>query len=289
MAIFLGLLVAVLIGAADFLGGFTSRRSSTGSVVFTSQSASLVVSAVAVIVVGGSVAPAHDLLLGIGIGFATITGISALYRGLAGGRMSVVASISAVGGAVIPEAWGLAHGEQPGVLALVGAAVAVGAVVLVARPAAVDQRAGPTLRVPVELAYSVIAAVGFGIATTMFSEVGSGGGPWTVLTARLVTVPVAFVVVVLGARAHRTGPRALLPHRGDLPFVVAGGCLEATANLVLVFAFRDNLTSVVAPVVAVYPAITVLLARVVLGEHLGRIRMLGLAVTLLGLVLIAAG
>ena len=67
------------------------------------------------------------------------------------------------------------------------------------------------------------------------------------------------------------------------------GSVEAFANLVLVYAFRDNLTSVVAPVVAVYPAVTVVLARVVLGEHLGWVRSAGLALTLFGLVLIATG
>ena len=290
MAILLGLLVAVLIGAADFLGGLTSRRSSTGSVVFTSQGASLVVAAVAVLAVAGPIAPAHDLLLGVGIGFAAITGISFLYRGLAGGRMSVVASISAVGAALIPAVWALVHGERPGVLALVGASVAVGAVVLVARPASIDTGAAerPMLRLRVELAYSVAAAVGFGIGTTLFAEVGEGGGPWTVLTARLITVPVACIVVVW---AHHGPPLPgrLLPHRGDLALVIAAGCIEAVSNLVLVFAFSDHLTSVVAPVVAVYPAITVLLARIVLGEHLGRVRTTGLALTLFGLVLIAAG
>jgi drug/metabolite transporter (DMT)-like permease len=283
MAIFLGLIVAVLFGTADFLGGFTSRRSSTGSVVFTSQSASLVVSVVAVVIVADPVAPTRDLVIGLGVGLAAIIGISALYRGLAGGRMSVVASVSAVGGAVIPAFWALANGEEPGVIALVGAVVAVGAVVLVARPASVDRTERPTLRFRVELAYSVTAAVGFGIATTLFSEVSDRGGAWSVLTARFVTVPIAFIVVALVLR----GP--LFPHRGDLPFVAGAGVFEALANLVLVFAFRDHLTSIVAPVVAVYPAVTVLLARIALGEHLGRVRTIGLALTLLGLVLISAG
>ena len=76
MAILLGLFVAALIGTADFLGGFTSRRSSTGSVVFTSQTTSLVVSIVALVVVADPVAPTRDLLLGLGVGFAAITGIS---------------------------------------------------------------------------------------------------------------------------------------------------------------------------------------------------------------------
>jgi drug/metabolite transporter (DMT)-like permease len=289
MPILLGLFVAVLIGTADFLGGFTSRRSSTGSVVFTSQSTSLVISIVAVIAFSVPVAPVRDLLLGVGIGGAAIIGIPALYRGMAGGRMSVVASISAVGTGLIPTLWALAHGEQPGSIVVFGAVLAVGAVVLVARPAAVDDIASASapertaLTVPVELAYSVIAGVAFGVATTLFSEVGDGSGAWPILTARLVTVPVAFVAVALVLRG------SLLPHRRDLPFAIGVGCVEAAANLVLIYAFRDNLTSVVAPVAAIYPAMTVLLARVVLREHLGRVRMVGLALTLFGLVLIATG
>jgi uncharacterized membrane protein len=287
MAILLGLLVATLIGTADFLGGFTSRRSSTGSVVFTSQSMSLVVSIGAVIVFAVPLAPTRDLVVGLCVGAAAIIGIPALYRGLAGGRMSVVASVSAVGTGVIPAVWALAHGEQPGLLALVGAAVAVGAVVLVARPAPADGGMNrsqiPALSLPAELAYSAVAGVAFGVATTLFAEVGDDGGAWPILTARFVTVPVAFVVVALVLRG------SLLPLRRDLPFALGVGCMEALANLVLVYAFRDHLTSVVAPVVAVYPAVTVLLARTVLGEHLGRARTAGLAFTLLGLVLIAAG
>lgn len=287
MAILLGLLVATLIGTADFLGGFTSRRSSTGSVVFTSQSMSLVISVVAVITWSVPVAPTRDLVVGLGVGVAAIIGIPALYRGLAGGRMSVVASVSAVGTGVIPVVWALTRGEQPGLLALVGAAVAVGAVVLVARPAPADGGMNPSqipaLSLPAELAYSAIAGVAFGVATTLFAEVGDDGGAWPILTARLVTVPVAFIAVALVLRG------SLLPDRRDLPFALGVGCVEALANLVLVYAFRDHLTSIVAPVAAIYPAVTVLLARWVLGERLGRVRTAGLALTLFALVLIASG
>jgi len=287
MAILLGLCVAALIGTADFFGGFTSRRSSTGSVVFTSQSMSLVLSIAIVLAFAVPLAPTHDLVIGLGVGAAAIIGIPSLYRGLAGGRMSVVASISAIGTGIIPVLWALVHGERPSLLALVGAFVAIGAVILVARPASADAHPDgsgvPKLRPPVELAYSVVAGVAFGVATTLFSEVSKDGGPWTVIAARFVTVPVAFVAVALVLR----GP--LLPHRRDLPFALGVGCVEAVANLVLIYAFRDHLTSVVAPVAAVYPAVTVLFARTLLGEHLGRVRTAGLALTLFGLVLIASG
>ena len=291
MAILLGLCVAALVGTADFLGGFTSRRSTTGSVVFTSQSTSLVVAIVIVIAFSIPVAPTHDLLVGFGVGTAAIVGIPSLYRGLAGGRMSVVASISAIGAGVIPVLWALVQGERPSLLALLGALLAIGAVILVARPASGDgtpdgELAGsevPRLRLRAEVGYSVVAALGFGVATTLFSEVGNNSGAWTILTARLVTVPVAFVAVALVLR----GP--LLPHRRDLPLVMGIGVVEAVANLVLMYAFRGHLTSLVAAVAAVYPAMTVLLARVTLGEHLGRVRTAGLVLTLCGLVLIAAG
>jgi drug/metabolite transporter (DMT)-like permease len=291
MAILLGLCVAALIGTADFLGGFTSRRSTTGSVVCTSQAVSLLVATFIVLAFSVSVPPTHDLLIGLGVGAAAIIGIPSLYRGLAGGRMSVVASISAIGAGVIPILWAVVRGERPSLLALLGALLAIGAVVLVARPASGDRdpdgelepREVPRLGLAAELGYSVVAAFGFGVATTLFSEVGNNSGAWTILAARLVTVPIAFVAVALVLR----GP--LVPHRRDLPLTVGIGIVEAVANLVLVYAFRGHLTSLVAPVTAVYPAMTVLLARAVLGEHLGRVRTAGLALTLFGLVLIAAG
>lgn len=290
MVILLGLAVAAALGSSDFLGGFSARRSTIGSVVVTSQSVSLVIAAAAVAVISAPVAPTRDLVLGACSGVAVIIGVTALYRGLAIGRMSVVASLSALGTTIIPVAWGVTHGEDPGVIALMGAAVAMAAVVLVARPAAVDTEreaaaspARPARRIRAELTYSVVAAVGFGVATVLYSEVGSDAGTWPALVARSVSVPIALVAVGLFMRS------SLLPHPEDRWFVVGAGALEGVANVLILIALRRGLTSVVAPLFAMYPAMTVLLARVVAGERLGRVRLFGLGLMLAGIAALAAG
>lgn len=290
MVIFLGLAVAVALGASDFLGGYAARRSTTGSVVVASQVISLVVALVIVVAIGDPMAPAPDLVLGGCAGVAVLVGVASLYRGLAIGRMSVVASVSAVGATIIPVAWGLTHGERPGGVALLGAAVAVGAVVLVARPAdgdtdhnAADHRAGSPGRFRDELAYGVIAAMGFGLATTLFGNVDTDAGVWPAAAAFLVAVPIALVVVGLVMR----GP--LLPHREDRWFAIGAGALVGIANVLVVIALERGLTSIVAPLIASYPAVTVLLAFLVAGEHLGRVRLVGLGLTLAGIAALATG
>ncbi|HZJ27501.1 MAG TPA: DMT family transporter [Acidimicrobiia bacterium] len=290
MVVLLGLAVAGALGASDFLGGYSARRSTTGSVVVVSQSISLVVAVVAVVVIGDPLAPSRDLVLGACAGVAVLIGVASLYRGLAIGRMSVVASVSAVGTTIIPVAWGLTHGEDPGMVALLGAAVALAAVVLVARPTpddaereAADAGATSARRFRAELAYSLVAAAGFGVATTFYSEVGTDGGAWPALVARLVTVPVALVAVGLVMRGR------LLPHRQDRWFAIGAGALEGVGNVLIVIALQRGLASVVAPVVAMYPAMTVLLARLVVGERLGRLRLLGLGLMLAGIAALAGG
>lgn len=290
MVILLGLAVAATLGASDFYGGFAARRSSTGSVVVTSQSVSLVIALLVVIVMADPVAPTRDLLLGAGAGVATIVAVSSLYRGLAVGRMSVVASVSALGATFLPVAWGLTHGEDPGAIALLGAAVAMAAIVLVARPAAVDREtraatadARPSRRLGAELAFSLVAAVGFGVATIFYSEVGADGGAWPALAARIISVPVAVIVVAIVMRAP------LLVHREDRWFAIGAGVLEGVGNVLIVIVLQRGLTSVVAPLFAMYPAMTALLARIVAGERLGRTRLVGLGLTLAGIAALAAG
>jgi drug/metabolite transporter (DMT)-like permease len=89
----------------------------------------------------------------------------------------------------------------------------------------------------------------------------------------------AIVAVVLGI-----SPRVA---RTDLAPVAGAGLFDVAANALVVLAVRRGLLSLVAPVASLYPATTVVLARVVLHERIGRQRAGGLAVGLVGLVLIA--
>ena len=131
MAVFLGVLVALSYGAGDFLGGLATRAQAVTTVVAVSQASALVLLVVGVPLEGSRMAW-DDIALGALAGGVGVVGVLLLYQGLATGAMGVVAPVTAVGAAVVPLGVGLATGERPAVLALVGAVVALAAVALVA-------------------------------------------------------------------------------------------------------------------------------------------------------------
>ncbi|MGI8791741.1 MAG: EamA family transporter, partial [Acidimicrobiales bacterium] len=126
MAVFLGVLVAVAYGAGDFFGGLASRRAAVTAVTFLSHVLGLVVLGLLVMTVGWGEPIRGDLVLGAIAGVFGAFGILLLYRGLATGRMSIVAPVTAVSAAVIPLLWGIATGERPSVVSLTGVALALG-------------------------------------------------------------------------------------------------------------------------------------------------------------------
>lgn len=278
MAVALGVLVALSWGSADFLGGFTSQRLHTITVLLVSQSFGLAAAIVLVVALRDARPDAHVFLLSAIAGVVGPAALWLLFRGLAVGRMSVVAPLSAVGSGVLPVAWGLLRGEHPTVLALVGVALALVAVVIIGRGAEHD--AVPSVPPAQELALGIGSGVGFGIVLILFSESAANSGMWPLLIARCVAVP------LLVALAFVLGRSARVP-AAELPPVAGAGLFDVAANAVVLLAVRRGLLSLVAPVAALYPATTVVLARVILHEKMGRQRVGGLALGLVGLALIA--
>jgi drug/metabolite transporter (DMT)-like permease len=278
MEIALGALVALAYGSGDFLGGFASQRLRTSTVLLGAQSIGLAVSILLVIVLRDASPDAHVYVLSAVAGAVGVVAVALLYRGLAVGRMSVVAPVSAVGGAVLPVVWGLLRGERPSALAFVGIALALIAIVTVGRGAEHDP--APSVTPLHELALGAGAGIGFGIVFILFSESASGSGLWPVLIARCTSVPLLIGAVIV----LRQPPR--LPRSGLAP-VLSAGLFDVTANALIVLAIRRGLLSLVAPVASLYPATTVLLARFVLHERIGRQRAGGLVLGLVGLALIA--
>ncbi|HKF92212.1 MAG TPA: EamA family transporter [Acidimicrobiia bacterium] len=278
MEIALGALVALAYGSGDFLGGISAKGLPTVAVLLVSQSFGLAAAVVLVVALRDAPPAAHIFVLSAAAGVVAVMALGLLFRGLAVGRMSIVAPLSAIGGGVLPVAWGLLRGERPSALALAGVGVALVAAAIVGRGAEHDP--APAISPRLELALGAGAGVGFGVVFILLAESSSGSGMWPVVIARCASVPVlAVAAVVLGS-----SPRMA---RAEIAPVAGAGLFDVGANALVVLAVRRGLLSLVAPVASLYPATTVVLARLVLHERVGRQRAGGLALGLVGLALIA--
>ena len=295
MAIVLGLLVALFYGSGDFCGGLAAKRTAAVTVVIGSfaLSALLVGATIGVWSLVGSPPPARssDLWLGVGVGLVGPAAVALLYRGLAMGRMSVVAPITAVVAAIVPLVWALLDGERPSTLALAGVAIALVAIVLVAGAPEHDDHPEDAATAPLAAVVppAVASGLGFGALFVLLGETGDDAGLWPLLTAR----PVAVVVTVAAAAliGWRSGSMAgaIVPARVAWPMVAGAGVLDVTANGIYLAATRSGLLSIVAVLSSLCPAATVVLARVVLGERLHRVQVAGLVLAAAGIAAMASG
>jgi uncharacterized membrane protein len=274
VAVLLGVLVALSYGAGDFLGGLATRSQAVATVVAASQAAALVL-LVVVVPSEGSAFAWGDVGLGAAAGTVGVVGILLLYEGLATGAMGVVAPVTAVGAAVVPLVVGLATGERPDPLALVGAAIALGAVALVAGGGPVS---GASAR---PLLLAVGAGAAFGLVFVLLGATDESSGFWPLLGGRVASVG---LLVTWLARSGTP----FTPLRGTRRVVVGAGLLDVTANALYLLAVREGLLSLVAVLSSLYPAATVVLARVVLHERLKPAQLAGLGLGLAGVTLIAA-
>lgn len=280
MEVALGALVALAYGTGDFLGGISAKRLTTVTVLFVTQAVGLAVAAVLVISLRDAPPAAHVFVLSAAAGVVGIMALGLLFRGLALGRMSVVAPLSAIGGGVLPVAWGLIRGERPSALAFAGVGIALVAVVIVGRGAEHDPTSAMSPRSEVLLGSG--AGLGFGVVFILLAEAAttSGSGMWPIFIARCASVPLLAAVGIALGRFSRV-------ERSHVAPLVGAGLFDIGANALILLAVRRGLISLVAPVAALYPAMTVVLARLVLKERIGRQRLAGLALGVLGLALIA--
>jgi len=269
-------------GCADFGGGIQSRRRPLLTVLFVSQATSLII-AVVVVVMSGHDAPAgRALLLGLVGGVCHATALGCLYRGLAVGTMMVVAPIAALG-AIVPVVVGLATGDDPAPLALVGILLGLVGVALATR-----QRDGEgsnasgdkALRTGAVLA--LLAALAFGGFYVAVSTAAEGDPLWAVLATRLSFVAAVSTCML----ALRRRPQLTVD--GALP-LMAVGALDVAAVGLFAFATTTGLLSVTSVLASFPPLVVVLLAWFVLGERLRADQLLGVLLTLAGVALIAAG
>ncbi|MDO7869434.1 DMT family transporter [Nocardioides jiangxiensis] len=268
---------AAAYGVADFVGGLLSRRTSAWAVAFTAALGAGVLAVLAAPFLPGS-PTAHDLWWGAAGGVGAGVGTGFLYRGLAAGRMGVVAPISGVGAAVVPVLVALALGERPDLLVWVGVACALPGIWLVAR----DPRGPASGGAAAGVLDGLLAGLGFGAQFAALGQIQEGAGYLPLGVNQLVGAAVV-AALALGTRAA-WAPRDRAAYGG-----VVSGLLGLAATAAFTVAAQRGSLTVPAILTSLYPAFTILLAAIVLRERILRDQALGLALCGAAVVLVAAG
>jgi drug/metabolite transporter (DMT)-like permease len=279
VAIVLGLGASLTWGVADFIGGIQSRRMPVVAVVLVSQLSGLGL-ALVIVAIRGKAPPGGDWAIYAALSsLGGIVGLTAFYRALSIGAMGVVAPLSSTA-AVIPVVVGIAGGDRPSTLQAIGVALAITGVALAAREA--GERAEDAGPVSTGAGLAPLSAAGFGVFFVAMDRASDADVLWA------VTVNRALSVSLLGAALLAVRPRLGMRPR-DLRTLAVVGMLDIGANGLFALASTKGLVSVVAVLSSLYPVVTVVLARFVLGERLHAVQRIGAAVALAGVALISGG
>jgi drug/metabolite transporter (DMT)-like permease len=280
-AIAFALMSSVLWGASDYWGGVKSRSLAVPVVLAGTYGVSLTTMLIFVAARGTGPPSSAHVLAALGAGLVGIVGLSAFYRGLAIGTMSIVAPIAATGVAV-PVIAGLLGGDEPGVAGSIGLGLAVVGIVLASRE---DDESTVGLREQrLSVALAILAGCGFGTYFVL-AEFGSRGDvAWSLLLSRVSGFPVVALIALLALQRGATRPA-----RSALGALACIGLLDLGANALFNQASTMGELSSVAVASSLYPVVTVMLAALLLGERVQGVQRVGVFVALTGVVLIAAG
>ena len=278
----LAVLSGLIWGVGDFAGGKATQRVAVLSVVWLSKLASLPLLA---IYLAATYVPMTSTSLAWGglAGVAGLVGLVLFYRALSAGAMTIVAPVTGVTSAAIPVVVGLLGGERPSGLQLLGVGCALLAIALVS---VVPQPPGPRALLSWRL---IAAALGAGISFALFfilidvagDAAGGSAGLWPIAGSQLSSLIIGGLLLMM----TRPGD---LPRGAALRWTMVAGPCDMTANTLFLLATRSGDLSIVAPLAALYPVTTVILALLIDHERLRVVQVAGLAFAVAALVLVSS-
>jgi drug/metabolite transporter (DMT)-like permease len=269
---------ALLVGGADFVGGFLSRTVDAVRVAAAAQLVGLALAVPTALFVASERVTTTDACWAVGSGVAVALGLVCFYTAMTRGLISVVAPVTAVTGALVPLLYALGGGERPGEAAVAGIALAIVAIGLVSLgPMGPAEAAASRDALPLAIAAGVL----FGLFSVCFARVHEDAGLWPVAISRLTsaTVLVALAIALTGG---------LSVGRAAAPWVVAIGALEVAAAVTLLLALQRGPISVASVLASFYPVTTTFLAALVLRERLRGLQLAGVALALVAVALISS-
>jgi drug/metabolite transporter (DMT)-like permease len=288
---------SMLYGVADFLGGMGSRRGPAVTVTAWFQVVGLLFLVGYAGLAPGVTRPS-DLVWGGASGVAGGIGVLLLYRVLASGVVSTAAPLISMIALTVPVAAGLARGERPGLLPLLGVVAGAIAVVLIAAHGETPAEGGTVAgrrerggdatpvasrpRMLITIAPAVASGIAIGFFLVLLGQVQPGASGWPLVSGRAMA-SLTLCAMLFASRAPLTPPAA------TRPFIAGAALTDVSANVFYLLAVQRAPMSLIATLVSLAPATTVLLAQLVLRERLAPAQKVGVAVALVAVVLLAQG
>jgi drug/metabolite transporter (DMT)-like permease len=278
---------AVLIwGTSDFAGGYGSRRANAFVLTAFSHICAFVLMLTIALAQHAAFPSRASILWALLAGGLGGFSLSLFYRALASGQMGLTAPIAALLGAAIPTLADIAIEGAPSRWTLAGFALAILAIYLITRPETQEtpleeMQAAHSTR-PAGVGLAALAGVGFAGFYLCIHQAGSGSPAWVAAISRIGSFTLtAAAVVITRAPLTLDRPRAALG--------VVAGTFDISASALFIYASRHGRLDEAVVITSLYPAVTVILARIVLKEHFSRWKVIGLLAALAAVPMIAAG
>ncbi len=272
--IMFGLAAALCWGTADFSGGFATKRSGVLTVAIISQTTGIIILIATALAFSESIPSATDMLWGASAGLAGGMGVLALYQALSVEKMGIVAPVTAVMSALIPVSFGMVTEGLPATRQLIGFLCALIGVWLISRDHESSKIELQKLKLP------FLAGAGFGLFMILIDQVQAEGIFWPLVGARMATIP-TFIIVAYFMKQTK------VPGIKYLPIILLAGILDTGGNVFYVLAAKTGRIDIAAILTSMYPAVTVLLAWILLKEKLVYRQCAGIFFTMIAVVLIA--
>jgi drug/metabolite transporter (DMT)-like permease len=269
-----GLAASLSWGSGDFSGGLASRRASVSNVVVADYIVGFLLMVTLALLTRETFPLPQDILWGALAGIAGVLGLLAFYSALASGKMGIAAPLSAVLTAGLPALFSAFTLGIPAPLQLVGFALALLAIGLIARPDGVKGSAWG-------IGLALLAGVGFGVFFILISRINPASTFWPIAVARLTSVILLLVIM-------RLRRQPVQPFKGVALLVTIAGILDSVGNAFFVLSAHSGRLDVAAVLSSLYPAATVLLAAILLRERVQRVQGVGVLLALVAIPLISA-
>jgi drug/metabolite transporter (DMT)-like permease len=274
-SILFGLSSALTWGAADFCGGLASRKARAYQAVLFGEATGLLVLLVAAAFSGeGPLDWFSWLVCAIG-GSTGVLGLLLFFQAMSKGKMSIASPVAAMAGTVLPIIAGFFMEGFPGWLTLAGFALALVAIWFISHPG--EGAKSLWLRL-VDLGLPLLAGAGFGVYLILIHLGSRSGFFWPLVSARSAGV-LTMVIYTLVTRQQ------FLPAKAAWPLITLNGVLDVSGNGFYILAGQTGRMDVAAVLASLYPAITVLLAGLVLHERQTRLQLAGVLTALVAIVL----